>query len=88
MVERVRAERLRVHAALAELPVVRRIVPSDTNFLFVELTRPDGVADLLWGEGILASDSSYQVSGSIRISIATPEENDRMLRLVRSLPAS
>lgn len=73
------AERERVRAALAAMPGVE-VWPSDANFLLLRT----GVTDLfdrLLDRGVLVRDFSREVrlEGCLRVTIGTPEENDRFL---------
>jgi histidinol-phosphate aminotransferase len=84
-VERIRGERARLSSALSAVPIVRRVIPSDANFLFVELHREGGVVDRLASENALVSDTSHHVPMSFRISVSTAEENDRVVDILRSI---
>lgn len=74
-------ERGRMERALAELPLVARVWPSDANFLLVE-TR-DATRFLAAGvrAGLLLRDfsSGPYTPGCVRVSVGTPQQNDRLL---------
>jgi histidinol-phosphate aminotransferase len=84
MSERVSAlvrERQRLLAALADLPVTTW--PSQANFI---LLRPESVAGVevwkgLLGRSVLVRDTSSWpgLDGCLRVTVGTPEENDRFL---------
>lgn len=80
------AERERVAPALAALPLVARVWPSEANFLLVE-TR-DAAAFLAAGTraGLLLRDFSTgpYTPACVRVSVGTPEQNDRLLRSLAS----
>ncbi len=56
-------------------------VPSETNFILVHLDRPGaGVMSLLLKEGIIIRPmTGYKFPNSVRITIGTPEQNERLI---------
>lgn len=78
-------ERERMAAALAVLPGVRTVHPSRANFLTVHLDDASGVYRALAGRGIVVRDvGRYRgLSGCLRFSIGTPDENTRLLEVLR-----
>jgi histidinol-phosphate aminotransferase len=80
-IELLRRERMRLAAGLAGLALVRRVDPSDANFLYVECT--DAAAGLARAReaGLLIRDFSrgLRTPGAVRITIGTPAQNDRLL---------
>jgi histidinol-phosphate aminotransferase len=74
------AERARVAAGLQAFGM--RVYPSETNFLLFE---PGSAPAEVWGRlaerGVLVRDVSTapQLSGCLRVSISTPDDNDRFL---------
>ena len=85
-VERLRSERTRVSARLARLPRVTRVWPSDTNFLLLQSTDAGRLLAAGIRGGLLVRDVRSQpgLGDCLRITIGTPEQNDR---LVTSLEA-
>ena len=79
------AERKRVAAALAELPFVAKVYPSDANFLLVKTEHPRELYDYLIARELIVRDRSRTpgCEGTLRITIGTPEENDRLIRELR-----
>ena len=80
------AERERVAAALAELPYVTRVYPSDANFLLVKVEHSRDMYDYLIARELIVRDRSRTpgCEGTLRITIGTPEENDRLIAECRS----
>ncbi|GHE39611.1 hypothetical protein GCM10018785_06550 [Streptomyces longispororuber] len=78
-VRRVRAERDRMAAALAEHPAVDRVFPSETNFLLVRLHKHEQVLDRLHGAGILVADTGRALPDTCRVSIGDRHANDALL---------
>ena len=79
------AERERVAAALTELPYIEKVYPSDANFLLVKTARPRELYDYLIARELIVRDRSRTpgCEGTLRITIGTPEENDRLIRELR-----
>lgn len=67
---------------LLELPVVKKVYPSDANFLLVKVTEPAKIYAYLLAKGIVVRDRS-KVTGCedcLRITIGTEEENKRLIK--------
>jgi histidinol-phosphate aminotransferase len=81
-IERIRAERQRLSDSLATLPLIRRVWPSDANFLLVDCVDADCVFRAAIAVGLIIRDprSQPQLSTCLRISIGTPEQNERLVR--------
>ncbi len=69
-------ERRRLTAALVKLPHVRKIWPSDANFLLVEVTDSARVMNAARNAGLVIRDRSKDVPNTVRITIGTRAEND------------
>ncbi len=78
-------ERERVRRELAELRFVNRIWPSDANFLLVEFDDVDTIMGLTRESGILLRFFGGDLANCIRISIGSVDENEKMLRALRTL---
>ncbi len=74
-------ERARLAEALAALPFVQRVFPSQANFLLVRVDDPRRLYDFLAEKGIVVRDRSRQplCEGCLRITVGTPEENAALL---------
>jgi histidinol-phosphate aminotransferase len=86
--QRVRSERLRLRAALQELGFV--VPESQTNFLLAQAASTAGsAAELqrrLEARGILVRYfAEPRLDGALRITIGTPQQNDRLLEVLREL---
>ena len=80
-VARVREQRDRLAAALAHLPGVRRVYPSQANFLLVRFDDAGAALQRLRADGIVVRDqrAAPQLGDALRISIGTPAQNRRVL---------
>ena len=77
-------ERERLFEALPSFPFVRRVYPSDANFLLVQVDEADALYDVLLRGGIIVRNRSRVpgCSGCLRITVGTPAENDRLLQIL------
>jgi len=75
------AERGRLAAALAAAPGVRRVFPSEGNFLLVEFADAAHALAAAAGAGLQLRDFSRQpgLAGCLRITVGSRAENDRLL---------
>jgi histidinol-phosphate aminotransferase len=80
-VETVRAERTRLQPALAALPGVLRVYPSQGNYLLVRFSDAEAAFRALLAAGVVVRDQRVapQLGNALRISIGTPEQNDRVI---------
>lgn len=79
-------QRFRLEKELAKCPEVKGIYSSDANFLLVRFENPDEVYERLLAGGVIVRNRS-KVSGCegcLRVTVGTPAENDRLLRLLSS----
>ena len=80
-VAQLRDERARLQAALAALPDVRRVYRSEGNYLLVRFVDADAAFARLLAAGVVVRDqrAAPQLGDALRISIGTPEQNQRVL---------
>ncbi|HEX2493720.1 MAG TPA: histidinol-phosphate transaminase [Steroidobacter sp.] len=75
-------ERERLGRELARSPLITRVWPSAANFLLVDCLDADRVLSAAARVGLIIRDPRSQpgLANSVRISVGTPEQNDRLLR--------
>lgn len=75
------SERERLLAALPECPGVRRVYPSQGNYLLLRFADAEAVFARLLAVGIMVRDMRAlpQLGDALRISIGSPEQNDLLL---------
>ncbi len=80
-IDEIIAERAILAQNLSELECVRKIYPSDANFVLVKTSGPDQIYRHLIGEQIVVRNRSNveMCEGSLRITVGTPKENDALL---------
>lgn len=81
-IELILSERARVSGQLSSLPLIRKVWPSDSNFILVDCNDADTVLRAALSAGLIIRDPRSQpgLGSSLRISIGTPEQNDRLIR--------
>jgi histidinol-phosphate aminotransferase len=73
-------ERARLAAGLARSPLIAKVWPSDTNFLLLDCNDADAVLTRVRKAGLIIRDVRQPaLPRSLRISVGTPEQNDRVL---------
>lgn len=70
---------------LPEIPVVKRIFPSDANFILAEMTDAGKVYEELIRLNIITRNRSKQVNNCLRITVGKPEENQKLLKALKNI---
>ena len=80
-VAEIKAQRARVAAALPAFRFVRRVYPSDANFLLVQVDDADALYAHLLADGIIVRNRTRVAgcAGCLRITVGLPSENDKLL---------
>ncbi len=81
-----RAERARMETALAAAPGVKRIYPSEANFLLIDVENPEPLAEKLRAAGVRVRFRPMVLPGALRLSVGTPEENNIVLGIFGAAP--
>ena len=80
-------ERQRLSEALSQIPIVKKVYPSQANFLLVEVNDANSVYQNLIQQGIIIRNRNKEVKNCIRISIGTPQENKALLTALQNISA-
>lgn len=85
MIREIVAERESLEKSLQSLPIVKKIFPSDANFLLVRVDEPAKIYKYLLGKGIVVRDrsKSENCEGCLRITVGTPSENKVLLKALK-----
>lgn len=75
-------ERQKLSEQLASAVLIQRVWPSDSNFLLVECVDADRVLQAAIEAGLIIRDPRSQpaLANCLRISVGTPDQNQRLLR--------
>jgi len=80
-------ERATMEEAMKELREVKKIYPSEANFLLIEIDRAVELYRHLSEKGIVVRDRSKQVKDALRITIGTPQENKTLIENIKAFYA-
>ena len=80
-------ERDRLSIAFEKIAIVKKVYPSDANFILVEVTDALKIYNLLVDNGVIVRDRSKIAlcEGCLRITIGTVEENNQLLTILTQL---
>lgn len=80
-------ERDKLSVDLLDLPLVKKVYPSDANFILVEVEDASKTYNALVDEGIIIRDRSKVTlcEGCLRITIGTSKENETLLNALKSI---
>ncbi|AXJ01613.1 histidinol-phosphate aminotransferase [Cyclonatronum proteinivorum] len=89
LIAQILAERERLAEALLKFPAVYKVEPSDANFLLVRVKDAPGWYKALAAEEVIVRYRGDQLhcTDGLRVTIGTPEENDRLLAAFEKLSA-
>ncbi len=79
------SEREKMIESLRSLRFVKRIYPSDANFLLVEVEDANKIYEQLIDNKIVIRNRHSVVNNCIRITLGSPEENQKLLSVLNSL---
>jgi len=83
----IRRERKRILSYLHSIQYVRRIFPTDANFILVQVEDADLVYSKLLEKGIVIRNRSREpkLNNCLRITVGTSEENDALLNAMKEI---
>ena len=83
-------QRNMLRKSLERMPAIRRIYPSETNFLLARCVNPAGAFQSLLEDGIVVRDMRMhpQLKDALRITVGTAEENARVISALESRAAA
>jgi histidinol-phosphate aminotransferase len=89
-IQKMIAERDKLAEGLEKISFVKKVYPSDANFLLVEVDEPKAVVAFAAQHGFILRDfsSKPETAGCIRISPALPEQNAKLLEVLGSYSES
>ena len=82
---RIISEKKRLIKELQKIKLIKKIYPSDANFLLVEVGNANKLYSDLISKKIITRNRNVQVSNCLRITVGTPEENDNLLNALNTL---
>lgn len=84
---RIISERIRMQVALPEVPIIHKMYPTEANFILVKVGKADLIYNKLVKLGVIVRNRNNVklCNGCLRITIGTPEENDALLKALKSI---
>ncbi|MCT3758569.1 histidinol-phosphate transaminase [Elizabethkingia anophelis] len=73
------AEKERLEKEFLQLSLIKKIYPSDANFILVEVNDADGIYNNLVQQKIITRNRNSVIASCIRITIGTTEENNQLI---------
>ena len=83
----IKEQRQLLAVALSELPCIKKVYPTDANFLLVRVDDANFLYDVLVSKGIIVRNRAHVkgCEGCVRITIGTPKENLRLIETLQQL---
>ncbi|MFA7116953.1 MAG: histidinol-phosphate transaminase [Bacteroidales bacterium] len=78
-------EKKQLKADLQKLDLVKKIYPTDANFLLIEFENADYIYAYLVKKQIITRNKNKQVAHCIRISVGTQEENKKLINALKNI---
>lgn len=78
-------EKERLKTELQQISLVKKIYPSDANFLLVEVDDANQRYTQLVNQQIITRNRNMQVPNCLRISVGTKEENDKLIHALKTV---
>lgn len=78
-------ERNQLEKRLNNLSLVKKIYPSDANFLLVEVTDSNRVYKSLLAQKIVIRNRNNQVKNCVRITVGSPTENQQLIKALKEI---
>jgi len=82
-VRKIRSERNRMAVDLKKIRIVKKVWPSDANFLLVKVDDADAIYNYLADNKIIVRNRNSLAKNCLRITIGTKRENDRLLKALK-----
>lgn len=84
-VAQVLAEKQELTAALESTPFVKRLLPSDTNFIMFEIDNAQEVYKQMAENGVVVRyrGNCLHCDGCLRVTVGTPAENKKFMEMLR-----
>jgi len=79
------SERTALAMGLKKLPIVKKVYPSEANFILAQFENANTVYQTLRSHGVVIRNRTSQVKDALRISIGTPEENQTLLTILNEI---
>lgn len=78
-------EKQKLIIELENIELVKKIYPSEANFLLIEVTKADSIYNQLVAEKIITRNRNTLVNNCLRITVGSSEENIKLIKALKSI---
>lgn len=78
-------EKQKLISELKSIELVKKIYPSEANFLLIEVTKADSIYNQLVAEKIITRNRNTLVNNCLRITVGSEEENKQLIKALKSI---
>jgi len=71
--------------SLEQLNLVKKIFPSDANFILIEVENADKIYKKLVAENVIVRNRNSVIKNCLRITVGSPEENSKLIETLKSI---
>ncbi|MFC4165468.1 histidinol-phosphate transaminase [Epilithonimonas zeae] len=71
--------------SLKELKLVKKIFPSDANFILIEVENADLIYQKLVEENVIVRNRNSVIKNCLRVTVGSPEENLKLIETLKSI---
>jgi len=71
--------------SLEQLSLVKKIFPSDSNFILIEVENADWIYQKLVAENVIIRNRNSVIKNCLRITVGTPEENLKLIEVLKRI---
>lgn len=79
------SERIKIIDQLNQLKLVKKIYPTDANFVLIEVENVDELYQKLVKKQIIIRNKNSAIPSCVRITIGTPEENQKLINELKAI---
>ncbi len=80
----IRSEKLELEKNLSSMQIVKKVYPSDGNFLLVQVLYTNKIYDYLADQKIVVRNRNSVIKNCLRITVGSPEENKKLLNALQN----
>ncbi|PZU80444.1 MAG: histidinol-phosphate transaminase [Chryseobacterium sp.] len=70
---------------LEQLELIKKIYPSDANFILIEVENADSVYQKLVNQNVIVRNRNSVVKNCLRITVGSPEENKKLIQALQNI---
>lgn len=71
--------------SLKKINLVKKIFPSDANFILIEVENADSVYQELVNKNVIIRNRNSVIKNCLRITIGSPEENEKLIQALQNI---